>query len=267
VIPARSIALTIALLLGGSAAYAQQKPAMPPTTPPQRPQPAPRAAQAPRIHLEVDGLYHAATQTLSDSASPVVYAETGSLGAAYDVPAGPGFSGGAGFRLWRNFGVGATVSSFSTTFPATVTGSIPKPFFFNQARPFEGSVSDLARKELAIGVHLRGIFQLTPKFAVSVFAGPSRLSVTQDVVTAIQYTESYPYDTATFSAALVTEDKVNKWGVGAGADVAFYITRNIGVGVGLKYNGGEADLASLSGRTLTSKIGGAEFGGGLRLRF
>ncbi len=267
-IPARAIALTIALWVSGIDAFAQQQPVMPPATHrrPRQAQPA-RTTEGPRVHLEIDGLYHAATQTLSDTVSPVLYAETSSLTAGYDVPAGPGFSGGASFRLWKFLGFGATASSYSTSFPARLAGSIPNPFVFNRARQFEGSVADLTRKELALGAHLRVLLQVSPKFTVSVFAGPTRLSVTQDVVTAIQYSESYPYDTATFRAAALATDSVNKWGIGAGADLAFYFTRNIGVGAGLKYSGGKADLVSLSGRTLTTRLGGAEFGGGLRVRF
>jgi opacity protein-like surface antigen len=263
VITSRALSVTALLILVSAAAAAQQPPQRP-TTPRTQQQ---RRPEGPRVHLEVDGVYRSTTQTLSDTASPTIYAESGALSAGYDVPAGPGFSGGASFRLWRNLGVGVSVSSFSTSFPADVRGSIPNPFTFSQPRTFEGSVSDLARKELAIGIHLRGMFQLSPRFGVSVYAGPTRLSVTQDVITAIQYSEAYPYDTATFSAAQISTDEVNKWGVGAGADIAFYFTRNVGVGLGVKYSGGETDLVSLGSAPLTSKLGGTEFGGGLRLRF
>lgn len=262
-IGSRSIALTALLLVFGAAASAQQAR----QAPPQPAQPPSRNAPSQRLHLEIDGIYHAATQTLADAASPTIYAETGSLTADYDVPAGAGFAGAATYRLWKNLGVGVGVSRFSTTFPADVTGSIPYPFLFNRQRTFEGSVADLARKELALGLHLRGLFQLSPKFGVSAFAGPTRLTVTQDVITTIQYAESYPFESAAFSGVQISADKVNKWGVSAGADLAYYFTRNAGIGLGIKYNGGEAELVSLGSESLTSKIGGVEFGGGIRLRF
>ncbi len=269
-ITSRSMSLATMLVAISTVAFAQQKPAAPrPQPDPMRTtaKPEPKNVPVQRLHVELDGIYHAATQTLSDRATPTVHAEAAQLTADYDVPAGAGFSGGATFRLWRNLGVGATVSMFSTSFPANVTGSIPYPFAFNRPRTFEGSVSDLERKEVAIGIHLRGLFQVSPKFTISAFAGPARLTVTQDVVTAIQYAEAYPYETATFSAAAIGTDKVNKWGVSAGADVAYYFMRNVGIGVGAKFNGGEAELVSLGSAPLTSKLGGAEFGGGLRLRF
>lgn len=264
-IATRSIALAGLLLAAGTTAFAQQ----PRTIPPAQQSPRQEGPRTPtqRIHIEIDGIYHAATQTLADSANPTVYAETASLKANYEVPAGPGFSGGATFRLWKNLGIGASVSSFSTKFPATVTGSIPQPFQFNRPRTFEGSVDDMVRKELALGVNLRGIFQLSPKFAFSVFAGPTRIKITQDVITAIRYTEEYPYDTATFSAAQVSTDELSKVVFGGGADLAFYFTKSIGIGAGIKYNGGDTLLISLSGVALTSKVGGVEYGGGLRLRF
>jgi len=257
------LSFAVLFLIASSAATAQQQPLR---QPPPRTQQQ-RAPEGPRLHIEIDGAYRSSTQTLTDTASPTIYAESGSLSAGYDVPAVPGFSGGASFRLWKYLGVGVGISRFSASFPGEVRGSIPNPFTFSQQRTFEGSVSDLARKELALGVHLRGMFQVSPKFGVSVYAGPTRLSVTQDVITAIQYTESYPYDTATFSAAQIATDKVNKWGIGAGADLAYYFTRNVGVGVGVKYSGGETELVSLGSSPLKSKLGGSEFGGGLRLRF
>jgi hypothetical protein len=265
VIATRSISLAALLLLVGTTASAQQPRTVPPAQPAERQEGARTPAQ--RLHFEIDGIYHAATQTMSDSASPTVYAETAALTADYGVPAGAGFSGSASFRFWKNLGIGMSVSSFSTSFTADVTGSIPNPFAFNRPRTFEGSVDDIERKELAIGINLRGFFQLTPKFAVSVFAGPTRISLTQDVVTSIQYTESYPYDTATFSAAQIATDKLDKVVFGGGADLAFYFTKAIGIGLGVKYHGGETEIVSLSGTSMTTKIGGAEFGGGLRLRF
>jgi opacity protein-like surface antigen len=258
------MSLAALLLVAGTAASAQQQPPRQPARPQAQ---QPRGPQPPRVFVELDGMYRSTTQTLTDSASPTIYAESGTLGASYDVPAGPGFSGSAAFRLWKNLGIGASVSSFSTIFPAEVTGSIPNPFTFGQPRTFEGSVADLARKELAIGIHLRGMFQLSPKFGVSVYAGPTRLSLTQDAIVAIRYTEAYPYDSATFSAAQIATDKVNKWGVGAGADLAYYFTKNLGIGLGLRYSGGETELVSLGSSPLKSKLGGSEFGGGLRLRF
>jgi len=264
VIAARVLSV-IALLLVSASASAQ--PARPRPPAPRAQVPPSSSAPTERIHVELDGIYHAATQSLSDIANPTVYAERGALTADYDVPAGPGFSGSIAYRVWRNLGVGVSASGFSTSFPAALTGSIPNPFLFNRARTFDGSVDDLERTERALGVHLRGFFRLSPKFAVSAFAGPTRLSVTQDVVTAIQYSEAYPYDTATFRAAQITTDEVNKWGVGAGADLAFFVTRRIGVGLGIKYNGGEVELLSLGGAPLQSKLGGVEFGGGLRLKF
>ena len=266
---ARAVPIAALLALVSTTAMAQQR-----TGP--RPQPGqvrtparpmPKHVPVERLHVEIDGIYHAATQSMTDSASPTVYAETASLTASYDVPAGTAFSGSATLRLWRNVGIGVGVTSFSTSFPASVTGSIPYPFQFNQARTFEGNVSSLERKELAIAMHLRGMFQLSPRLTASVFAGPSRLSLTQDVITAIQYSEAYPFDTATFSAVAIGTGKVNQWAASAGADLAYYVTRNVGIGVGAKYSGATAELISLGGAGLSSKIGGAELGGGLRIRF
>src|SRR5207244_1268659 len=111
------------------------------------------------------------------------------------------FDVAGGARVWKQLGVGVGVSRFSASTPATLTGTVPHPFFFNRLRSVTGSVAGLTREELAVHIQARGIVEAGPRFEVMVFGGPSFFQVKQAVVTDFTISESFPYDDATFRSA------------------------------------------------------------------
>ena len=159
------------------------------------------------------------------------------------------------------------MSRFSVATPASLSATIPHPFFFNRPRSVSGEAAGLKREELAIHIQAGGVFPIGARFQVMVFGGPSFFQVTQGVVTDLTYSDSYPYDTASFRSAVTTSEKQNKIGFNAGGDVAFFFTRQIGVGFTAKFAGSNIDLPSAGGGTTPVKAGGMQAGGGLRLRF
>jgi hypothetical protein len=56
-------------------------------------------------------------------------------------------------------------------------------------------------------------------------------------------------------------------GFNAGADLAFFFTRQIGVGATAQVSGASVELPSGGGDVQKVKTGGTKIGGGLRLRF
>ena len=100
------------------------------------------------------------------------------------------------------------------------------------------------------------------KMSVVVFGGPSFFTVKQSVVTAIQFQDAYPYDEATFTGATVATEEESKTGFNAGADVAYYFTKNVGVGGIVRFSAAKTTF-SLG----DVDAGGALVGGGVRLRF
>ena len=95
-----------------------------------------------------------------------------------------------------------------------------------------------------------------------VFGGPSFFTVKQSVVTAVQRTEAYPFDEATFSGATVATEVESTNGFNIGADVAWYFTKNVGVGGIVRFSSATAAFS-----VGDVDAGGALVGGGLRLRF
>jgi hypothetical protein len=180
--------------------------------------------------VSVNGMYQINSNDFQDTATFRENAEDGQFSTDYDVKGGPAFDIAGGATLWRQLGLGVGVSYFSRSTGASLNASVPHPFFFDLARSVNGTVADLSRKELGVHVQARGIFPVTPRLLVMVFGGPSFFQVTQGVATDFTYLDSYPYDSASFETAVTTTAKKNKVGFNAGGDVAFFFTRQVGVG-------------------------------------
>jgi len=102
---------------------------------------------------------------------------------------------------------------------------------------------------------------------VTVFGGPSFFKVKQGIVTDFTYTDSYPYDQATFGAATTTAGNGSKIGFNAGGDVAFFFTKQFGIGATMQFARSNVELPAAAGGTQKLHAGGGQAGAGLRLRF
>lgn len=247
-----------ALVLTGPAAHAQRPPAAPPAA--QRP-------QAPRLYVSIDGGYQAGTEDFRNGGTFTQYLEEARFDSAYEVEPGPQFRAAGGVRLWRRLHAGVAVSRFTQTTPTRVTGAIPHPFFFSRPRDIEGSVAGLRRKEAAVHLQARAVVPISGRIDLAAFAGPSWFSVEQGVVGAVQYGESYPFDTAEFRSATTMRRKVSRAGFNVGGDVAFFVLRNVGVGASVQFARANVTLPGGDATDVDTNAGGVQGGVGLRLRF
>jgi hypothetical protein len=235
------------------------------TRPVPRPAPRPQPAIAQRGFLSVGGLFQVGANDFVDSATIRENVENGRLETSYEVGTGPALDVSGGARVWRNLAMGVGVTRFSKSTVTSVDAQVPHPFFFNQPRTVTGDYSG-NRSELAVHVQVRGMFPVNNRVVVSVFGGPSFFQVKQTIVSDFDYTESYPFDTATFSRAVADDQSESKIGINVGGDVAFFFSRQVGVGVTAQYAGATVEMTTPSG-TADVKAGGGQIGGGLRLRF
>src|SRR5207249_19273 len=107
-----------------------------------------------------------------------------------------------------------------------ITAQVPHPFFFNSPRTVTGRATGLAHNETAI--HANVVYAVPSKsIDLLISGGPSLIRLGQDVVDNVAYSESYPYDTATFTKALVSNGAW--WGIGwnAGADASWKLSRRV----------------------------------------
>ena len=215
-----------------------------------------QTAAAPRGFVVVNGGYQLTINDFSDSAVKRENAEDGRWNTKYVVNGGVAIDVAAGAIVWRRLGVGVGVSRFSVATPASLRATVPHPFFFNQPRSVNGEATRLKREEMVIHVQVRGVLPVGDRLQVMVFGGPSFFQITQGVITDFSYTDSYPYDTATFSASTTTNASVSKLGFHVGGDVAFFFTKQVGIGATVQFAGTSVVLPAAGGATQSVKVGG-----------
>ena len=233
----------------------------------QPPRPGSPPAPLSRGFLSINGAFQMTQNDFDDGETFREYGEDGRFDTDYTVKGGPALDVAAGVRLWRGVAVGAGVTRFSRSTPAAVSGSIPHPFFFSRPRTLSSEVTSLKREELAVHMQVRAVAPIGRRLQVMAFGGPSYFQVKQGIVTDVDYSESYPYDAATFASAATSDAKESKLGFNAGGDVAFFFTRQLGVGVTAQFSGTEIDVPTANGSTQKIKAGGFQAGGGVRVRF
>ena len=220
-----------------------------------------------RGFVSINGGYQASSTDFRDSIVFTEFVEQGTVDSSYRVKSGPQLDIAGGGRVWRSLGIGVGITRFSKSGQASVTGKIPHPFFFNQARSVEGEAGGLKREELAFHIQAMAIVSGGERLSLAVFAGPSFFNVKQGIVQKLQYSQQYPYDTATFSGVDTDTPSESTIGFNAGADVGYFFARHVGIGGVIRFSRASVDFTSIDGETLEADAGGVQAGAGLRLRF
>jgi hypothetical protein len=216
-------------------------------------------------YLTVNGMYQAGASSFSDTFTFTQYQEKASVTTSYPLKNTAGFDVAGGARVWRNLAVQLGVSTFSQTSAGTLTGTLPHPFFFNTNRSVSGTVDSLQHQETTVAVQAAWVIPVGRKMLLTLAGGPAFFSVKQSLVQNIASSESYPYDTATFTSATTAQVSASVTGIAVGADIAYYLTRNIGVGGTVNIARGSVALAGPGGN-VSMDVGGFRVGGGLRIR-
>ncbi len=222
---------------------------------------APAATPTERVIVSINASYLTASQTFDETRTFDLNAETASFTSDYAVEAAVGVDAGAFVRVWRGLAAGVAFTSYSDSRDIAIDGTLPHPLKFNSSRTISGTAAG-DHEETAVHLQIAYIVPVGKKMSVVVFGGPSFFTVKQSVVTAIQFSEAYPYDEATFSGATVATEEESKTGFNVGADVAYYFTKNVGVGGIVRFSAAKTTF-SLG----DVDAGGALIGGGVRLRF
>jgi hypothetical protein len=221
----------------------------------------------PRLRLSVSGGIQAPATGASDRIAFERNVETETIDVRYPKTSGVLVDVSAGVRLWKGVGVGVAVGHVTGDGTADVTASVPHPFLFNQARTVTGKQSGIAREETGIHLQLQYAIPASRRLRVVLGAGPSRLKLTHDVVTDVNVTETYPYDTAEFRDAATKGASATVNGFNAGLDVTWSVAKHVGFGGLARFTRANATLDVRTGHTLAMKAGGAQAAAGLRFAF
>lgn len=221
----------------------------------------------PRGFLSVGGAYQTSSNT--DDATVTVHTngEDGHFTSSYDVRHMRGFTASGGGMFSRVVGLGVTVERVTGSIPTTFAASIPHPFFFNMPRSVSADIGGINRDELAIHAQFRAVAPVSSRVEVAASGGPSWFRVRQDVVSDFTYTDQYPYDTAVFNSADLVSRAKSRVGYNVGGDVAVFLTKQVGVGVGATFSRATVRLPIDASNSFTSRAGGLHVSAGVRFRF
>ncbi|HEX5476042.1 MAG TPA: outer membrane beta-barrel protein [Vicinamibacterales bacterium] len=233
---------------------------------------APAAAQtsSARVWIGVNGGIQPTVNRFTSEFDIQAFTESGPVSVKYPGRSSAGlFDASLGLRLWKQLGVGVAVTATSISQSASIDAKIPHPFFLDQFREVTGSIS-APRSETA--AHIQVLYTLpmpdTSKLRVILSAGPSVIAIDQSLVTDVQYAQTYPYDTATFSGATTQHATKTAVGFNVGGDAAWMFTHAIGVGGMVRFARANATLnAGTAVKNVTVHAGGVQVGAGLRLVF
>lgn len=220
-----------------------------------------------RVFVSFNGAYQTSSNDFSDRFEFERDLETGSTQTSYPIKGGFTFDVGGGFRLWKNLGAGVSVSYFTRDDDAPTDSSFPHPFQFNQNRQVTGDAPGVNRTETAAHVQLMYLIDPEGPLRVILSGGPTFFNVEQDLVTEVQISQSFPFDTATFSSATTTRVKGSKTSFNVGADVMWMFGRYLGVGGVVRFSRATVDLDAPNNRTISVDAGGPYAGGGVRIVF
>ena len=221
----------------------------------------------PRLVVGINGGSQVTSTEFGDTFTFERHAETGTTSATYPVKGGFVFDIGGNVRVWRRVGGGVAFTSFVTDVTVAAEANVPHPFFLSRQRNVSGEGENLEHEESAIHFLASYELPLTGRFRATLMGGPSVLQVGQAIVTDVNYSELYPYDTASFLGVDAQRSEGSAVGFNIGADVRWMFTRQVGAGVVLRYSRGTVDLDGPNGRTITVDAGGAQVAAGLRVAF
>lgn len=214
----------------------------------------------------VSGGMQAATSSFDGAFETPLYAETERVTIRYPVKTGAIVAASGGYRVWKRLTLGLGATRYSRRAAASVKARLPHPFFDNQFREVEGTTSAL-RGESAAHLLIGWMMPLSDRIRLIVTAGPSVVNVEQTIVTGVQFSEVYPYDTAQFTGATTKRASRGAAGFNAGADVIWMFSRRVGAGALVQVTRARARLNAGDGRSLRVDAGGAQAALGIRFIF
>jgi hypothetical protein len=197
--------------------------------------------------------------------------ESAHFSAGYASTRGPLFDVGAGFRVWRRFGLGATVSYSKKTSSGSFDLTVPSLIAGNNPLDLTGSVPGLVRRD--VGVHIQALYpiDLGKQTRVMLSGGPTLFSTRQDLVKSVAFDTLSGLTTLKLDQVFVTETSKSVVGFNIGADITWDVARHLGVATVTRYSHANVTLdpGSVPGisRSVSFNAGGLQVGGGVRVRF
>ena len=232
--------------------------------------PDPAAAQGrawtERFWISASGGVQPTATSFSDAFDLPLYVENEHIKVDYPVKSGAVIAASGGYRLWKQLAIGVGVTRYHSRGSAAVSAELPHPFFDNQFRHVEGR-TDTTRNELGTHLLIGWLMPLTETVRILLTAGPSVFSAGHTLVTDVQFAQTFPYDTATFTGATTRNATATTVGFNAGADVFWMFSHNLGAGGLVQIARARVREDAGNSRTISIDAGGAQVAAGIRFVF
>jgi hypothetical protein len=217
-----------------------------------------------RVAVSLTGGYQTNATTFSQTVAFEQYSEPGSVTSTYTVRRRPVGDVGVTVRVWRNLGIGISGSSLRDSGSAQVSALIPNPFVFGQLRPVNGP-ADVSHRELDLHFQAAYWARLSDRLEIIISGGPSRFRVDQDFVSDVAFSETDPFDTATYEGASVVRQRQTVMGANIGGEAGWRIARHLALAGAVRFSRAKADFPGTSAEGVV--VGGLHVGGGVHLLF
>jgi hypothetical protein len=197
----------------------------------------------------------------------VVYDEPASFDGEMNLGSEPIFVDLAGgYRVTSNLAVAFGYVNYNTETDVTGTARIPHPLITDAPRAVNVTAPGVGHNSNIFNFSAVWMWPYTDQIDFAFYAGPSIIAVSQDVVSGLTIApEPGPdYSNPMVSSVDVTEQSKTSFGIHFGVDGAYMVNERYGVGAGIRYVWGSADIEGL---TDSLTLGGFQIVGGLRVRF
>jgi len=221
-----------------------------------------------RVMVRLDGVWGMEGPAWSSSAVFSLYNKNGYADSEYvvqDALGGLGYEVGGWVRVIGPLIVGASRARSTLLFDAHVEYSVPDARPNYSSRSLAADISDITRTINATHVDI-GVTGGGPNFEVAVYAGPSRATITQAVITSGVFREDSGH--VTLSRALYRDFAIaGQSGWSLGGEAAYLFGKYFGLGASFRYASYNAVLPDVGTAAFPLHAGCLTFGGGGRIRF
>ena len=218
-----------------------------------------------RVALFVNGVAGSKGLALAESRSFDLFREEASLDSLHRDPEPRGYEVGGLVRVKGPLGIIASAELFDNRREASFVALLPHPFFYDQAREFAGSVSDLTHMERTL--HIGPVLSLAigDRVSLDLFGGPSLFWTRSEILTDIRYEEAFPFNEVVSTGSVFEVFESRPWGYHVGASTSLRIVGIFGLDLVARYSHARVRLEPGPERELTFDAGGLRLGVGIRL--
>jgi len=229
--------------------------------------PAPPAATADRARIFLNGAFDFGSLAYSQTRTFKEFAENTKVDSQYSAGTGVGFELGLHWRFKGRLGAMASVTGSGRDAKASVTASIPHPLYLNQPRTATASQDNLSYHETT--VHLDFVYAIPSgkKLELLLFAGPSYVDAKTDLITQLNYKQSYPYDEVTVTSLSQAKVGDSGFGFNIGGGLDYRLSPRFGLGAQVRFTAVSTTLAPPEGPTIDIDAGGFQAAFGVRVFF